>query len=118
LDKGREYVRKQQQAEIKSRLSKDMMAYEAIRASNIRATKAASLLGGPPLLAPVMPSMIEMEDGRMMSGELKLALSSKKIITTTASTMTGCVLDALFTGAAWHCTQEVRQAQVPHRLLC
>jgi hypothetical protein len=46
LDKSREYVRKQREADIRQRLGKDMMAYEAIRSGNIRATKASSLLGG------------------------------------------------------------------------
>jgi hypothetical protein len=81
LEKSREYVRKQREADIRQRLGKDMMAYDAIRSGNIRPTKASSLLGGSPLYAPVMPSMIEMGDGRMLSGELKLSISSKKIIT-------------------------------------
>jgi hypothetical protein len=81
VDKSREYVRKQREADIKKRLGKDMMAYDAIRSANIRATKATGLFGGEPLYAPLLPGMIEIGDGRMLAGELKLSISNQKTIT-------------------------------------
>jgi hypothetical protein len=95
VDKSREYVRKQREADIKKRLGKDMMAYDAIRCGNIRATKATGLFGGEPLYAPVMPGMIEMGDGRMLAGELKLSISSKKTITSSFDTNWLCLNCAL-----------------------
>jgi hypothetical protein len=52
----REYVRKKRFEEIKKRLDRDLVIYNSIRASNIRDTRASSLLGSSTLLALPWPA--------------------------------------------------------------
>jgi hypothetical protein len=78
----REYVRKKRAADIKNRLAKDIMLYESIRGANVRSTTAQNLLGGITKMAPALSGMVAAGDGHILSGGLKLALSTKTISTT------------------------------------
>jgi hypothetical protein len=69
--------------DIKTRLGRDNLIYNSIRSTNIQSTKAASLLGGPPRMAPAVAGMVESGDGRILTGGLKMDLPAKQ--TTTAS---------------------------------
>jgi hypothetical protein len=69
-------------AEIRSRMGKDMLVYEAISASNARATNALNLLGIKKNTVPTGKSFIELGDGRIMSGGLQLDMSNKRIVCT------------------------------------
>jgi hypothetical protein len=78
----REYVRKKRAADIKNRLTKDLMLYESIRGANIRSTTAQNLLGGITRMAKALSGMVEAGDGRILTGGLKMAHSNKTISTT------------------------------------
>jgi hypothetical protein len=77
----RELVRQKQVVDIKERMGRDIVVYEAIRAASICATKAKDLLGGQDKLAPALAGMVETGDGRIFTGGLKMALTSKQVRT-------------------------------------
>jgi hypothetical protein len=54
------------------------MLYEAISSSNIRASSAKNLLGGPPKKVDGLKSLLDLGEGCMLSGGLRLAISAKK----------------------------------------
>jgi hypothetical protein len=81
IERANEFVRKRRVDEIKSRLGKDMMIYQSIRARNICDTKASNLLGTVSAYAPAATGMVDTGDGRMMTGGLKMALTDKRVIT-------------------------------------
>jgi hypothetical protein len=58
------------------------MLYETIRNHNIRATKADCMLDGLHKMAPYQDGMVDMGDGRLLGGGLKMAFTTKRIITT------------------------------------
>jgi hypothetical protein len=59
-----------------------MMIYQSIRAKNICDTKAANLLGSGSAYAPAATCMVDTGDGRLLTGGLKMALTDKRVITT------------------------------------
>jgi hypothetical protein len=81
ITKSAEFVRKKRSEDIKARLGKDHMVYYSIRYSNLRDSKADNLLGTQPTYLQGMARMVEMGDGRLLSGGLKMALTDKRVIT-------------------------------------
>jgi hypothetical protein len=77
----RENVRKKRHEDIKTRLGRDNLIYNSIRATNIQATRASSLLDGPTRLAPAVAGMVESGDGRILTGGLKMDLPAKQVTT-------------------------------------
>jgi hypothetical protein len=89
VDKSREvaaranaFVKGNRVAEIKSQLGNELMLYETIRNHNIRATKADCMLAGQHKMAPYQDGMVDMGDGRLLGGGLKMAFTTKRILTT------------------------------------
>jgi hypothetical protein len=82
MDRAADFVRKKRADDIKLRLGNNIMAYESIRAHNANDTKASNLLGANSTYSTFLPGMVEMGDGRMLSGGLKMALTDRRIITT------------------------------------
>jgi hypothetical protein len=81
FERSNKFVRKKRAEEIKSRLGKDMMIYQSIRARNICETKATNLLGSVASYAPAAVGMVDTGDGRLLTGGLKMALTDKRVIT-------------------------------------
>jgi hypothetical protein len=77
--------------EMKDRLGKDLNIYAAIAAHNRRSSTAANLLGGPSSALPAMSGLIDLADGRIMSGGLQLDLVRKKTICTSFSADWTCL---------------------------
>jgi hypothetical protein len=67
---------------MKDRLGKDLNIYAAIAAHSRRTASAANLLGGASSTPPQMPGLIDLADGRVMSGGLQLDLVKKKTVCT------------------------------------
>jgi hypothetical protein len=91
-EKAADYVRRKRIDDIKTRLSKDLLVYQSIRARNICETKATNLMGGGAAYAPAVPGMVELGDGPMMTGGLKMALSDKRVITTSINFNWTCLV--------------------------
>jgi hypothetical protein len=87
-----DYVSRKRMEDIKTRLGKDHMVYQSIRARNICATKAANLMGGGAAFSPAVPGMVELGDGRVMTGGLKMALTDKRIITSSVNLNWTCLV--------------------------
>jgi hypothetical protein len=68
--------------EIKTRMGRDMLIYDAISASNTRAASAANIMGGKSADPVQGPSFLELGDGRIMSGGLQLDMTNKHIVST------------------------------------
>jgi hypothetical protein len=66
--------------EIRRRLGPDDMVYSAIRAEKKRDTVASNLLGGNPEEAASIPGLVEIGDGRILAGGLKIGIADKKIV--------------------------------------
>jgi hypothetical protein len=62
---------------VKARMGKDSLIYEAISSSNTRSTMAANLLGKSKIPAPKMTGLLDLADGRVMSGGLQLDMTNK-----------------------------------------
>jgi hypothetical protein len=69
-------------ADIKARLDREMITYNAIRQHNTRETKATNLLYPETCrVANLGDGMVDIGDGRLLSGGLKMVMRSKRIIT-------------------------------------
>jgi hypothetical protein len=68
--------------EIRASMEEDAMLYDAISAANKRSSAAANLLGGPTAQVEGLKSLLDLGDGRILSGGLRLAITAKKIICT------------------------------------
>jgi hypothetical protein len=82
INRAADFVRKKRAEDIKQRLGRDIMAYDSIRAHNANDSKASNLLGANGTYSLFLPGMVEMGDGHMLSGGLKMALTDRRIITT------------------------------------
>jgi hypothetical protein len=69
-------------AEIKTRLGKELLTYEAVHNGNRRSTMAANILGENIVQSPELKGWVELADGRFLSGGLNMALNTWKIIST------------------------------------
>jgi hypothetical protein len=77
--------------EIKTRMGRDMLIYDAISASNTRAVSAANMMGGKSADPVQGPSFLELGDGRIMSGGLQLDMTNKRIVSTSFSADWKCL---------------------------
>jgi hypothetical protein len=68
--------------DIRDRMGEDTRCYDAISSLNKRATLAPDLLGGPKGPAKTLRGLVDVGDGRVMSGGLQLNFSSKRIVCT------------------------------------
>jgi hypothetical protein len=86
------YVKKAAVDNIKSKLGRDMLAYQTIQAHNKRELTAQEFIkhGNDPPAA--LEGMVDMGDGRMLSGGLKLDLKTKRIITTSYKPDWTCIM--------------------------
>jgi hypothetical protein len=75
---------------VKARMGRDSLVYEAITASNTRATMATNLLGGNKTPAPQMTSLLDLADGQVMSGGLQLDMANKRVVCTSFSSDWTC----------------------------
>jgi hypothetical protein len=69
-------------AEIKKRMGDDIITYNAISSQNRKSSAAANLLGGEKKMSPALSSLVEIGDGRILSGGLQTAISTKRIVCT------------------------------------
>jgi hypothetical protein len=82
-DKVKSYLeskRREAAAEISKRMGQDMIVYNSIRASDHRSTMASDLLGGSKRMIALPPGVVEIGDGRILSGGLKVDIAERKII--------------------------------------
>jgi hypothetical protein len=68
--------------EIKTRIGRDMLIYDAISASNSRATTAMNILGEKSADPVRCAGFLDLGDGRIMSGGLQLDMTNKRIVST------------------------------------
>jgi hypothetical protein len=66
--------------EIKSRMGDDYILYNTIAGLNKKASEAADLLGGTKKAVEAGKGLAELGDGRILSGGLQLAISTKRIV--------------------------------------
>jgi hypothetical protein len=78
-------------AEIKSRMARDTLIYEAISASNVRATVTYNLLGHNKMSSDQVQSFVELGDGRIMSGGMQLDMANKRIVSTSFTSEWKCL---------------------------
>jgi hypothetical protein len=90
-DRASAFVRKKRAAELREKLGHDCMLYEAIRGANIRSTRATNMLGGEPMFSPAQDGMIEIGDGRLISGGLKMSFTNRGIISTSFNPDWTCI---------------------------
>jgi hypothetical protein len=68
--------------EIKVRMGEDYMCYSSIAGLVKKASEAPDLLGGTKKAAEMCRGLVEIGDGRILSGGLQLAISTKRIVCT------------------------------------
>jgi hypothetical protein len=86
-----EAKRREAAAEISKRMGQDMIVYNSIRASDHRSTMASDLLGGSKRMIALPPGVVEIGDGRILSGGLKVDIAERKIISTSFDADWRCI---------------------------
>jgi hypothetical protein len=69
-------------ADIKTRLGKELLTYEAVHNGNRRSTMASNILGENIVQSPELKGWVELADSWFLSGGLNMALNAWKIIST------------------------------------
>jgi hypothetical protein len=77
-----EKKREENSNQIRERLGQDNMIYNAIQVNTKRANVAADLLGGPKSTVENMRGLVDIGDGRILSGGLKIDIADKKVVCT------------------------------------
>jgi hypothetical protein len=63
-------------------MGNETMLYDAITGSTLRSTSASDLLGGDLAAVEGLKNLVELGDGRILSGGLQLQISAKKVVCT------------------------------------
>jgi hypothetical protein len=77
-----EKKREENSNQIRERLGQDNMIYNAIQVNTKRTNVAADLLGGPKSTVENMRGLVDIGDGRILSGGLKIDIADKKVVCT------------------------------------
>jgi hypothetical protein len=77
--------------EIKTRMGRDMLIYDAISASNSKATAAMNILGTKTADPVRCAGFLDLGDGRIMSGGLQLDMTNKRIVSTSFNSEWKCL---------------------------
>jgi hypothetical protein len=86
-----EKKREENVLEIRRRLGQDNMIYNAIQMNTKRGNVAADLLGGPKSTVENMRGLVDIGDGRILSGGLKIDIADKKVVSTSFDQEWRCI---------------------------